>query len=77
MSCDLDRLFKWKLLFLGKTIAQSSAWNVGHDVVEEALRLIGIIQRQDMRVGHLRGNSDLSQEAIDPEAASILSMKNF
>src|SRR3989442_7752232 len=39
--------------------------------------MTSIVQREDVRVGQPRCDSDLTQEALDPEARGELGMENF
>ena len=58
-------------------VAQRLALHVGHDVIEEARRLPGIVQREDVRVREPGGDGDLAQEARRPDAQGQVRMKNF
>jgi hypothetical protein len=53
-------------------IAQRLPLHKRHDVVEKPLSLTGIVERQDVRVLKLRGDVDLSYEAIGPHRCTQL-----
>src|SRR5207237_8226665 len=53
------------LLLPVEAVPQRFAFHVRHHVVDQAARLAGIEQRQDVRVLQVGGHPDLAQEALD------------
>src|SRR6266702_4631222 len=62
-----DRLLNRELLLPLEAPPQRFAFHVRHHIVDQAAYLAGIEQRQDVRVLQVGGDSDLTQEALDPE----------
>ena len=56
-----------QLAFAGQPLAKRLARHVRHDVVEEAVGVAGVEQRQDVRVLQLRGDLDFAEEARRPQ----------
>ena len=50
---------------------------MGHDVEEEAVGFARIEERQNMRVGQVRGGLDLGQEAFGTNDSSQLGLQDF
>ena len=53
-------------------VAQRLALDEGHDVVEEAVRLAGVVERDDVRVREAGGDFDLEEEALGAERSGKL-----
>ena len=58
-------------------IAQGLALDVRHDIIEEPVGLPGVVQRQDVRMRHRRGDLDLAQEALGANRRTDLGPQDF
>src|SRR3989449_11431555 len=72
-----DRLLDRELLLPLEAPPQRFGFHVRHYVVDQAARLAGIEQRQDVRVLQVGGYPDLTQEALDPEHGGELGAQHF
>ena len=61
---DAHRLGDWKLAFPIQAITQRLALHEGHDVVDDAVRHAGIVQRDDVRMVQRGRRPDLAQEPL-------------
>ncbi len=73
----LQRFVQGELLLALELIAQRLALDVGHDVIEEAFGLPGVVERQNVGVTELRGDPDLAQEPLGPEYRRQLGAQNL
>jgi len=64
---DLDRLRDPELCLAIQLVADRFAFDIGHDVVEESVRLAGVEQRQDVWVAQRRRGLDLLHEPLGAE----------
>ena len=60
-----------------QSLAQRLALDVGHDVVEQAVGLAGIVQRKDVRVGEPGGDLDLAEEPLGAERPGELGAEDL
>jgi len=58
--------------FVSHTLAQRSPLHQRHHIVQEAVGVTGVVQREDVRVIELRGEPDLAKKAGAPERLSEL-----
>ena len=63
----LKRVVQGELLFTIEPVAERLALDIGHNVIEESLRLARVVQRQDVRMGESRRGLDLPQEPLGAE----------
>jgi hypothetical protein len=68
LPCDFPHVLERKLLLSIQALSQALALDIGHHVVEQAIGFARVMQREDVRMGEVRSDLDLSQEAIAPEA---------
>ena len=64
---NAQRLIERQRAFLLKALAEAPALDVRHHVIDEAIRLAGIDERQDVGVLELRREPDLAQEPLGAE----------
>jgi hypothetical protein len=74
---DLHRLLDPQLVLAIEPGAERFALDIGHDVIEEAVGLTGIEQRQDVRVLQLGGGGDLLHEPLGAEDGSQLGFQDL
>ncbi len=63
LARDLERVADRELAFPGEAPLQGLALDIGHDVVDQPIGLVGIVERQDVRVVEAGGNLNLAEEA--------------
>ena len=68
LARDLPHVLEGELLLPIEALPQGLALHVGHHIVEQAVGVAGVMQREDVRMGEVRRDLDLAQEAIAPEA---------
>jgi hypothetical protein len=64
LARDAERLRQRELRLAREVIAQRARFDEGGHVVEHAVRLPGVVHREDVRVRELRRDLDLAQEAL-------------
>ena len=64
LARDLERGVQRELLLAREPAPQRLPLHVGHDVVEEAPRVTGVVERQDVGVVEPGGGLDLAQEPV-------------
>ncbi len=69
---DAGRVGDRQLRLALEPVAQRFAVDERHHVVEESVRLPGVENREDVRMGEPGGNLDLAQEALRADAAPEL-----
>ena len=74
---DADRLVHRELALRERGGRGGSPVHVGHDVVEEAVGLAGVEQRQDVRVLQPGGDADLAGEALGAEGRGELGAEHL
>ena len=62
LAGQLQRLVERELPFADQTNAQRRTFNIGHDVVEEAIRLARVVEREDVWVGEPRRDLDFPEK---------------
>ena len=62
LARDLERVADRELAFTVEALAQGLALDVGHDVIDQAVDLVGIVQRQDVGMVQAGGDLDLTQK---------------
>ena len=62
LARDLERLGAPELPFTQQALAQRLTLDVGHDIVKQPIGLIGVVERQDVRVVEPGGDLDLAEE---------------
>ena len=72
-----ERLVDRELLLPLEPLPQRFAFHVRHHIVDQAARLAGIEQRQDVRVLQMGGDPDLTQEALDSEHGGELGAQHL
>ena len=60
-----------------EAVAQCFSLDVRHDVVQQAVRVAGVEERQDMRMLQRRGELDLTQEPLGPEHGGQLGVQHL
>ena len=74
---DPHRFVDAELRLAIQLLAERLALDVGHDVVEEAVRRARIEQRQDVRMLQRRRRLDLDDEPLGAEHGGELRLENF
>ena len=74
---DADRLVHGELALAGQAVAQALPLHVGHHVIEEALGLAGVEQRQDVRVLEPGGDADLAGEPLGAQGGGELGAEHL
>ncbi len=74
---DAHRLSHRQLDLLFDALSQRVALDVGHDVVEEAVGLARVVQREDMGVGQVGGDFDFTEEPFWTERGSEVGPENL
>ena len=69
---DRDGIFDRELLFPIEAVTQRLARHVRHDVVEQAVRLSRVVQREDVGMTEARGGFDLPEKPLPPEGGREL-----
>ena len=72
-----QRLVERQLAFPLQALAQALALDVRHDVIEEAIRLARVDQRQNVGVLELCGEADLSEEPLGAEDSRKLGAQHL
>ena len=72
-----DGLVHRELALAGQAVAEALAVHVGHHVIEEALGLARIEQRQDVRMLEPGGDADLAREAVRAEGRGELGAEHL
>src|SRR6185437_10825146 len=62
LRADLHGVVQGHLLLPLEPLAERFAGDVRHRIVQEAIRLTGVVERQDVRMVELGGNLDFAQE---------------
>ena len=62
LARDLERVVDRELALAVEALAEGLALDVGHDVVDQAIGLVGVVERQDVGVVQPGGDLDLAQE---------------
>ncbi len=58
----LDRVLHWELLLTLQPVTERFSLDVGHHIVEQPVDFAGVVERQDVWMGELRGDLDFLQE---------------
>jgi hypothetical protein len=74
---DPNRVLERELLLAGDPLAQGVSFDVRHHVVQMAVGLAGIVEREDVRVTELSGDLDLPEEALRPKAGRQFAVQHF
>ena len=69
---DRDGMFDRELLFPIQPLTQRLPRHVRHDIVEEAVRLARVVQRQDVGMTETGGGFDLPEKPLPPEGGGEL-----
>ncbi len=77
LSCDLQRLVHTQALLATQPIAQRFTLDVRHHVVEKSAGLARVVKGQDMGMGELRRDGNLSQEARCSDAQCQVGVKDL
>ena len=77
LAGDPHRVVDGELLLVGEPVAQRFAFDVGHDVVEEAVHLPGIDEAEDVRVLEIGGDLDLFEEAVGADDGGELGAEHL
>jgi hypothetical protein len=72
-----DGVFDVQLLFMIQLVAERLPLDIRHHVVQERLRLAGVVQRQDMRMLQVRRHLDLRQEPLGTDHGGQLRSKHL
>ena len=67
LARDLQRVLHRELGLARQAVPQRLALDVGHDVVEEAVGLARVVQRQDVGMAQVGRDLDLAQEPLGAE----------
>ena len=67
----------WEKLLAVESFTERLSLDVRHYVVEKAVGLAGLVQREDVWMVEPRGDLDLAQEAIGAERRGELGMKHL
>ena len=68
-ACDLERRVERKLLFPREPLPERLALDERHHIVQQAIGLSGVIQREDVGVLEARGDFDLAEEPLAAEGS--------
>ena len=74
---NAHRLIHRELFLAFDPFLKSLAFEVGHDVEQEAVRLAGIVERQDVRMREVGRGFDLGQETLGTDHGSEFRLQNF
>ncbi len=77
LACDPERVADRELAFPGEAVPQGLALDVGHDVVDQPIGLVRIVQRQDVRVVETSGDLNLAQESGRSHIGGQLGAEHF
>ncbi len=61
-ACDLERVVDRQLVLPGEPLPQRVSLDIGHDIVDQAIDLIGVVERQDMGMVKASRDLNLTQE---------------
>ena len=73
----LHRLINGQLLLAVDSLPERFPLHMRHDIEQEAVRLAGVEQRQDVRVLQVGRGLDLSEEAFGPYYSSQLGLQDL
>jgi hypothetical protein len=74
---NLERDLERKLALPCDPLAERLAFGKGHDVVEQAAGLAGVVQRKDVRVLESGGDLDLAEEPVAAERGRQLGLEHL
>ncbi len=77
LARDLQRVVQRELLLAVEPVAQRALVHVRHDVEEQAVRLTGVVQREDVRMIEAGGDLDLPEEALRAERGGELGREDL
>ena len=77
LARDLERVADRELPLPREPLPQRLALDVGHDVEDQAIHLVGVVQRQDVRVMQPGRDLDLAQEPGGADFGGQLGAKHF
>jgi hypothetical protein len=77
LAGQLDGLFDAQLRFAVELPPERLALDVGHDVEQQPVGLARVVQRQDVGVGELGRDADLTQEPLGAERGRELGAQHF
>ena len=77
LARDLERLGHRELPFAEQALAQRLTLDVGHDIVKQPVGLIGVVERQDVRVVEPGGDLDLAEETGCPDIRGDIGSKHL
>ena len=72
LARDLERVVDRELALVVEPLAEGLALDVGHDVEDQAVDLVGVVQRQDVGVVQPGGDLDLAEEPGRPDLGGQL-----
>jgi hypothetical protein len=64
LAADLEGIVYRELLLAPQPVPQRLAFHKRHDVVQQAVRLAGVVDAEDVRVLELGGERDLAEEPL-------------
>ena len=74
---DAERVFLGQLFLARQAVAQGFPFDVRHDVIEEAGRGAGVVQRQDVGMLQPGGGLDLAQKPLGAERRGELGVEDL
>ena len=67
LASDLESFVDRELTFPGQALAQRFSLDIGHDIIEQPVGFIRVVQRQDVRVVETGGDLNLLEKPGCPE----------
>ena len=77
LADDTHDVLEGELRLALQQVAQRLSLHVRHDIVEEAVGLTGVVQREYVGVGEAGGDLDLAQEPLGPEHGRQLRVQHL
>jgi len=74
---EAERVAQGQLALAGHPVAEGLAVDEGHDVIQEAVRVTRVVEREDVGMVEPRGDLDLAQEPLGPQGLRQLSAQHL